>query len=155
MCSACKNTWDADPLGLMSRYSGGNRQSLCKSCWFTNKKIHESVINGTKSFQFINPSNPNGGMGGLSAPPPCLGSMSDLRLRHEEEMLRRIRWCLDNNYLPAYDHIHLAPGDDSQFMVRFCFKYARGIAVREQYPVGLSKSLLPLLYQFQVVPLYL
>ena len=117
MCSTCKETWDIDPLGIMSRYCGGNRQSLCKSCWHANKKIHESVVNATKSFQFINPTNPNVSVGEVHVPPPLTGSVNDSRLRHEEEMLKRIRWCLDNHHLPAHDHVHLAPGDDSQFMV--------------------------------------
>lgn len=41
-----------------------------------------------------------------------------LRLeQHKNEICRRLRWCLDNGHVPAHDHIHLAPGDDSLFMV--------------------------------------
>lgn len=40
------------------------------------------------------------------------------RARHSDEVFSRLRWCLDNGYLPAHDHVHLAPGDDKNFMVR-------------------------------------
>lgn len=39
--------------------------------------------------------------------------------QHKNEICRRLRWCLDNGHVPAHDHIHLAPGDDSLFMVFF------------------------------------
>lgn len=39
--------------------------------------------------------------------------------QHKNEICRRLRWCLDNGHVPAHDHIHLAPGDDSLFMVSF------------------------------------
>ena len=39
------------------------------------------------------------------------------REQHEDEMAIRIRWCLEHNLLPAHEHVHLAPGDDSRFMV--------------------------------------
>ena len=38
------------------------------------------------------------------------------RLRHSDEVSRRLRWCLDNNLWPAHDHVHQAPGDDGEFM---------------------------------------
>jgi hypothetical protein len=38
------------------------------------------------------------------------------RERHCNELNRRLRWCLEHGHTPAHNHVHLAPGDDSQFM---------------------------------------
>lgn len=35
--------------------------------------------------------------------------------RHEREILRRMAWCIHNDKTPANEHLHLAPGDDSNF----------------------------------------
>jgi len=53
---------------------------------------------------------PNCGCHGFLAPAP------DAVLRHEREHTRRLAWCIRNNLLPAYEHVHKAPGDDSQFV---------------------------------------
>ena len=45
-----------------------------------------------------------------------------LRARHEDEILNRVRYCLDNHLYPAYEHLHKAPGDDTRFMVRHLFQ---------------------------------
>lgn len=42
------------------------------------------------------------------------------RMQHEDEMLSRIKWCLDQNLIPAHDHVHLSKGDDRQFMFGVC-----------------------------------
>jgi len=36
--------------------------------------------------------------------------------RHEREVLRRLKWCIENGHVPAHEHLHLAPGDDTQFV---------------------------------------
>ena len=36
--------------------------------------------------------------------------------RHEKEVTRRMAWCIQNKKTPAHDFIHLAPGDDSEFV---------------------------------------
>lgn len=37
---------------------------------------------------------------------------------HNSELLRRIRWCIDAGaaFWPAHQHVHLAPGDDANFI---------------------------------------
>ena len=39
--------------------------------------------------------------------------------RHQEELSRRLRWCIDRgeSFWPAHEKVHLAPGDDSQFVL--------------------------------------
>ena len=39
--------------------------------------------------------------------------------RHQEELSRRLRWCIDSgeSFWPAHEKVHLAPGDDSQFVL--------------------------------------
>jgi len=38
---------------------------------------------------------------------------------HSDEIFRRLRWCLDQgpSHWPAQQHVHLAPGDDSRFVL--------------------------------------
>lgn len=36
--------------------------------------------------------------------------------RHEDEVSHRIAYCIKNNQVPAWDFVHLAPGDDSNFV---------------------------------------
>ena len=47
----------------------------------------------------------------------------ELRARHEDEILNRVRYCLDNHLHPAYEHLHKAPGDDKRFMVSYYFYF--------------------------------
>lgn len=35
--------------------------------------------------------------------------------KHEDEITRRLIWCLKNKFLPASENLHRAPGDDSNF----------------------------------------
>ena len=74
----------------------------------------------TVQFDYKNPNAPSF----TSVPGPPLDIdwsntilFDEIRARHEDESARRLRWCLDNNLLPAHDYIHKAPGDDSRFMV--------------------------------------
>jgi len=38
---------------------------------------------------------------------------------HRDEVFRRLRWCVDQgeSHWPAHAHVHLAPGDDSNFVM--------------------------------------
>lgn len=36
--------------------------------------------------------------------------------RHDAEQARRLNWCISNKLVPAFDHIHKAPGDDKEFV---------------------------------------
>lgn len=36
--------------------------------------------------------------------------------RHEREHTRRLAWCVREGRVPAHEHVHEAPGDDSQFV---------------------------------------
>ena len=36
--------------------------------------------------------------------------------RHGKEHMRRLAWCIKEGHKPAHDRVHLAPGDDSQFV---------------------------------------
>ena len=36
--------------------------------------------------------------------------------RHESEHMRRIAWCIRHGHVPAHSHVHLAPGDDREFV---------------------------------------
>lgn len=53
---------------------------------------------------------PNCGCHATKQPP------AELISKHEEEHTRRLKWCIDNNHLPAHSFVHLAPGDDSNFV---------------------------------------
>lgn len=53
---------------------------------------------------------PNCGCHGFRRPDPLTVH------RHEREHTRRLAWCIKHNRIPAHDHVHEAPGDDSQFV---------------------------------------
>ena len=42
---------------------------------------------------------------------------------HSEELARRLKWAIDQGLHPANEHVHKAPGDDSQFMVSRAMLY--------------------------------
>lgn len=55
------------------------------------------------------------------APAPAVISMphGDAEIkRHSDEIFARLRWCVDGGprYWPANEHLHLAPGDDKNFV---------------------------------------
>lgn len=74
------------------------------------------------SHDFVNPNPPR------QALPPLprrfnlnlndVSALQAARKRHSDEVFARLRWCLDNGHFPAHNHVHLAPGDDDNFMVR-------------------------------------
>lgn len=35
---------------------------------------------------------------------------------HDSEHMRRLAWCVDKKLVPAHEHVHKAPGDDSRFV---------------------------------------
>lgn len=50
---------------------------------------------------------------------PVLIPQSDAQIeKHSEELFRRLRWCAEKGpeFWPANTHIHLAPGDDANFV---------------------------------------
>jgi hypothetical protein len=40
------------------------------------------------------------------------------RYLHEKEVQDRLSWCLKQAQTPAHEHVHLAPGNSVNFMVR-------------------------------------
>jgi len=52
----------------------------------------------------------------LSAPDSDAQTIEFLHARHEQECAARIKWCIDQGLTPASEHVHLAPGTDSNFM---------------------------------------
>ena len=38
--------------------------------------------------------------------------------KHIAEINQRLKWCVQNKHWPADQHLDLAPGDDTQFMVK-------------------------------------
>lgn len=37
-------------------------------------------------------------------------------LEHDCEHMRRLAWCVNKKLVPAHEHVHKAPGDDSRFV---------------------------------------
>ena len=76
------------------------------------------MITGTVKFDFSNPNaNKTLSQEAQGTMDMDLTQIDKLRSQHENEMFERIRWCLDHNLTPAHEQVHLAPGDDSKFMV--------------------------------------
>lgn len=113
----CSTVWDKDPVGVLSRRDD-NQFMMCKPCFWQIKRRHAAVVEGTINFDF---TNPNGNKLPVQESQPTMqidcAHVDKLRSRHENEVLERIRWCLDHNLTPAHENVHLAPGDDSNFMV--------------------------------------
>ena len=70
-------------------------------------------------FEFVNPNAPppaacslapHCGCHGFRAPDPTAVA------RHEAEHTRRLAWCVSHGRVPAHEHVHEAPGDDTQFV---------------------------------------
>ena len=113
----CSTVWDQDPVGVLSRRED-NEFLMCKPCFWQIKRRHEAVVQGTINFDF---TNPNANKTPLPETQPMMkldcADIDTLRSQHENEMLDRIRWCLDHDLTPAHEQVHLPPGDDSNFMV--------------------------------------
>lgn len=113
LCTPCQALWNDNPLNVL------RRQGMCKECKKRVEDIHTDAVKSSKGFHygtqnFLAPST-------LTATPfqPTTDEFDALRATHEDEILNRVRWCLDHGFEPAYDHLHLAPGDDRRFMVAF------------------------------------
>ena len=115
LCDACQNLWDKDPVGICSRKTNG-QFSLCKSCFYKIRDRGIKVAEGHILFDFNNTDSCVVKKNHNICLTKCIFSTKKREI-HEDETLNRIRWCLDHNHLPAHENVHLAPGDDSRFMV--------------------------------------
>lgn len=88
-----------------------------------NTHSHLSTPSTSSSFKDCNP-NPQSY---TVTPGPALDVdwsnidvFNEARTRHIEEHAKRVQWCIENNLQPETNK-HLAPGDDSNFMVSFFY----------------------------------
>lgn len=134
-CPPCQAAYDSNPLGaLVRRWSADcadvdGRQSglLCDMCKAIVRARHAPTARGGDLFHFANP-NPDPEGAEASAPAfaekaPAFARMSEeeqaaRRHSHEQELLERLGWCLEHALTPAHEHVHSAPGNDGNFMVR-------------------------------------
>ena len=88
---------------------------MCIECKKIVDHMHADAVKSSKGFHYKTQSST------LTPTPfqPTINEFDALRTTHEDEILNRVRWCLDHGMEPAYDHLHLAPGDDRRFMVTF------------------------------------
>lgn len=140
-CTRCQFLWDSEPLGAFSRKfnpknvdANGQSKALCREC-STIVAQTNNFCSQYSCFDFVNPAKcttqeqekkNDADIATHNATAATLLQLDApafefLRLQHEDEMLCRIRWCVDNNLEPAHDHVHVAPGDDSKFMVSVIF----------------------------------
>lgn len=113
LCTPCQALWNDNPLGVL------RRRGMCIECKKIVDDMHADAVKSSKGFHykaknFLAPPT-------LTSTPfqPTIDEFDALRATHEDEILNRVRWCLDHGLEPAYDHLHLAPGDDRRFMVTF------------------------------------
>ena len=113
LCTPCQALWNDNPLGVL------RRRGMCVECKKIVDDMHVDAVKSSKGFHyktkiFSAPST-------LTATPfeSTTEEFHALRATHEDEILNRVRWCLDHGMTPAYDHLHLAHGDDRRFMVIF------------------------------------
>lgn len=130
LCFNCTSLYDKEPIYAVKK--------LCPDCKYIVRTRHTDAVNGiTPLFSFTNPQvsanertearkkrwHEESSMTSMSSMTPAKvaklkpADYDELRARHEDEILNRVRYCLDNNLLPAYEHLHKAPGDDTRFMV--------------------------------------
>jgi len=142
-CDRCQFLFDSEPLGALSRKynkqnldANGQSKALCRQCSEIVSQTN-NFCTQYSSFEFVNPDkytteeqkeqhdadiNTHNNTHNITAASILqldTHAFDSLRLQHEDEMISRVRWCLDNNLVPAHEHVHLAPGDDSKFMVNF------------------------------------
>ena len=105
--------------GCKRFYPKKDETNKCVECKKIVDDMHVDAVKSSKGFHyktkiFSAPST-------LTATPfeSTTEEFHALRATHEDEILNRVRWCLDHGMTPAYDHLHLAPGDDRRFMVIF------------------------------------
>ena len=136
LCPPCQVAYDTQPLGALVRRwnadfaDGDGRQSglLCDRCKGTMRARHERTACGGLFFHFANPNadSEKTEPGALArhaekaaafACMPAEGQAAR-RYRHEQEVQERLSWCLEHAHTPAHEHVHLAPGNNVNFMVR-------------------------------------
>ena len=122
LCVGCQSMWNANP-------SIANRKgNMCWTCKTHVLQMNKAVISGEVEFRFINPtfraktSEEKSTSRQHDSECQEFSRLSkdlqvETRRRHEDEVGRRIGWCLKNNMTPAHEFVHNAPGDDSNFMV--------------------------------------
>ena len=133
LCFNCTSLYDQEPFNAAKK--------LCPQCKYILSTRHADAVDGiTPLFSFTNPQvsanertearkkrwheeNSMTSMTPAKVAKLKPADYDELRARHEDEILNRVRYCLDNNLLPAYEHLHKAPGDDTRFMVRNLTSY--------------------------------
>ena len=125
MCEKCKLLWNKDPLSLRKRTywhesstSSDFKNMMCRQCYGIVFDMHKRAQKSSAGFYAKKISSEDTACGKLAD--ISNDAVNELRLRHEDETFKRLRWCLDNSMTPAHDYVHLAPGDDMMFMVSFC-----------------------------------
>lgn len=129
LCPLCQVAYDTQPLGvLVRRWSAefadiDGRQSglLCDKCKATVRARHDRVSHAGLLFHFANPNQDS-----RPAEPGAAAAFARMsaeeqaarRSLHEQEVQERLSWCLRHALTPAHEHIHLAPGNNTNFMVR-------------------------------------
>lgn len=133
----CKLRWNENPVGIMRRvHSNGGMCDFCKDRVNTG---HEAVMRSSL-FTFSNPNKraklqssdikfvriSNIITEVVTCEPLLDNAVSFHQLNaeqqnkrredHENEILERVKWCLDRNLVPAHDWLHLSCGNDSKFM---------------------------------------
>lgn len=83
-----------------------HRARLCRPC----RNAFQSHGSGCCEWRWE--SAYDAGAQGSTAHAPALWSAA--RAQREEELGRRLRWCLDHDKLPANRHVHLAPATPEQ-----------------------------------------
>jgi len=142
-CPPCQAAYDSNPLGaLVRRWSADSadcdgRQPglLCDICKAIVRARHAHTACSGDRFHFANP-NPDPEKLEASAPARSAEKASAVaekasafarmaeeeqaarRHSHEQELLERLSWCLEHALTPAHEHVHSAPGNDVNFMVR-------------------------------------
>jgi hypothetical protein len=142
-CPPCQAAYDSNPLGaLVRRWSAAcadvdGRQAglVCDRCKSIVRARHTRTAYGGQLFHFANPNRdpekPEPGAPARSAEKAsafaekasAFARMSEeeqaaRRHSHEQELLERLSWCLEHALTPAHEHVHSAPGNDVNFMVR-------------------------------------
>jgi hypothetical protein len=135
-CPLCQAAYDSNPLGaLVRRWSAdaadvdGRQPGLfCDRCKSIVRARHTRTACGGQLFHFANPNpdpeNPEPGAPARSAEKAsAFARMAEeeqaaRRHFHEQELLERLSWCLEHALTPAHEHVHSAPGNDVNFMVR-------------------------------------
>jgi hypothetical protein len=88
---------------------------------------HAHVACGGNLFHFANPNadpeKPEASAPAFAEKASAFARMSEeeqaaRRHAHEQELLERLSWCLEHALTPAHEHVHSAPGNDGNFMVR-------------------------------------